>query len=75
MILSELRDYLKTHQRSALIDMAYRFDIDPDALRGMLEKWVAKGRVVKLPQGSLCSGGCRKCDPATTELYEWKGDP
>ncbi|MEE9357960.1 FeoC-like transcriptional regulator [Candidatus Vondammii sp. HM_W22] len=72
MILSELRDYLKTNRRAALIDMAHRFDTDPDALRGMLNKWVAKGRVEKLPQGSECGGGCCKCDPATTEVYAWK---
>ncbi len=73
MILSELRDYLQTHKRAALVDMAYRFDIDPDALRGMLEKWVTKGRVEKLPVDSTCSRGCCQCDPATTEDYEWKG--
>ena len=73
MILSELRDYLKTHHRAALMDMSYRFDTDPDALRGMLEKWVAKGRVRKLPQGTECGGGCSKCDPLATEIYEWKG--
>lgn len=72
MILAELRDYLKSNRRAALIDMAHRFDIAPDALRGMLEKWVAKGRVEKLPQGSGCSGACCKCDPASTEIYEWK---
>ncbi len=70
MILSELRDYLQTNRRAALLDMAHRFDTDPDALRGMLDKWVAKGRVVKLLQGTACSG-CSKCDPASTEIYEW----
>jgi len=74
MILSELRDYLKTHRRVALIDMVHRFDTDADALRGMLAKWMAKGRVEKLPPGSACSGGCCKCDPATTEIYEWRDD-
>lgn len=73
MILSDLRDYLKTNRRAALIDMAHRFDADPEALRGMLDKWVAKGRVEKLPPGTLCGGGCSQCDPATTEIYEWKG--
>ena len=72
MILSELRDYLKSHHRAALIDMSHRFDIEPDALRGMLAKWIAKGKVEKLAQGSDC-GGCCKCDAANTEVYEWKG--
>ena len=71
MILSDLCDYLRTHRRAALIDMAHRFETDPDALRGMLEKWIAKGRVEKLPLGTACGNGCGKCDPATTEIYEW----
>lgn len=73
MILSELRDYLQVHRRAALVDMAQRFDTDPDALRGMLAIWVAKGRVERLPQGTLCGSGCCKCDPASTEIYQWKG--
>jgi hypothetical protein len=72
MILSQLRDYLRTHRRAALIDLAHRFDTDPDALRGMLAKWEAKGKVEKLPQGTGC-GGCCLCDPAAIEIYEWKG--
>ena len=72
MILSELRDYLQTHKRAALVDLAYRFDSDPDAIRGMLEKWMAKGKVMKLPQGTVCGGGCSSCDPATIEIYAWK---
>ncbi len=74
MILSELRDYLQSHKRASIVDMAYHFDIDPEALRGMLEKWVTKGRVEKLPMGTTCgSSSCCQCDPATTEIYEWKG--
>ena len=70
MILSELRDYLKTHRRAALQDMALRFGTDPRALRGMLDKWIAKGRVEKLPSGTPCDG-CAHCDPSATEIYEW----
>jgi len=72
VIFSEMRDYLKANRRATLIDMAHRFDTDPDALRGMLDKWVAKGKVEKLPQESGCGSGCTKCDTATTEIYEWK---
>lgn len=73
MILSELRSYLETHKRAALTDMAIRFDCHPYALRGMLAKWIAKGRVVKLPAGTPCSSGCYRCNPQTTEIYEWRG--
>lgn len=74
MILSDLRDYLQTHKRAALMDMAHRFDTDPDAIRGMLDKWVAKGRIEKLPMGSSCSSGCSKCDPLSTEIYQWNSE-
>ncbi|MEE4379872.1 MAG: FeoC-like transcriptional regulator [Candidatus Competibacteraceae bacterium] len=73
MILSELRDYLKTHRRVALTDIAHHFNSDPDALRAMLQKWVVKGKVVKQPTGSLCGGGCCHCDPLTLEIYQWIG--
>jgi putative ferrous iron transport protein C len=73
MILSELRDYLQQQRRVALKDMELRFNIDADALRGMLAKWVNKGVVKKLPTGTLCDSGCCQCDPALTEIYEWIG--
>jgi putative ferrous iron transport protein C len=71
MILSDLRDYLKQQKRVALKDLENRFQVDADALRGMLTKWISKGYVKKLPNGTACSGGCCQCDPALTELYEW----
>jgi putative ferrous iron transport protein C len=71
MILSDLRGYLKEQKRVALKDMEMRFNIDADALRGMLSKWITKGYVRKLPSGTSCGTGCCKCDPALTELYEW----
>jgi putative ferrous iron transport protein C len=72
MILSHVRDYLQTHRRAALYDLSVHFDAEPEALRGMLAKWVAKGKVVKLPAGTPCSG-CSQCSPFTVEIYEWRG--
>lgn len=74
MILSELTSYLAQQERVALLDLSYRFDTDADALRGMLSLLERKGRVRKLPAGTLCGSGCSKCDAATIELYEWVGD-
>ncbi|SJM91724.1 FeoC-like transcriptional regulator [Crenothrix polyspora] len=71
MILSDLRDCLKERKRIALKDLVDRFNMDEDALRGMLGKWISKGNVRRLPTGTACSSGCGKCDPALTELYEW----
>ncbi len=71
MILSELRSYLKQQRRVALRDLVNHFDMDADALRGMLGKWISKGNVRKMPLESSCGTSCCKCDPTLTELYEW----
>ncbi len=71
MILSDLRDYLIQQRRVALSDLAVHFNMDADALRGMLGKWISKGKVRKLSVDSSCGTSCCKCDPALTELYEW----
>lgn len=72
MILSSIRDYLQANGNASLQDMANRFDIDPDALRGMLGQWVVRGRVVCEPMGRQC-GGCCQCDAAALEVYRWRG--
>ena len=71
MILSQVSDYLRTHRRAALRDMAIGLDSSPDALREMLAVLERKGRVTKLAAGSSCSGGCHKCSPVSVEIYEW----
>ena len=72
MILSNIRDYLQANGPASLRDMANRFDIEPEALRGMLGLWVARGRVVCEIPGGQC-GGCCKCDAAALEVYRWRG--
>lgn len=71
MILAELRDYLATYGRVSVADLANRFDADAEALRGMLAVLERKGRVRKLPAGSLCTRVCSGCDQGAPELYEW----
>ncbi|CRI63083.1 conserved hypothetical protein [Thiocapsa sp. KS1] len=74
MILSELTGYLEQHHRVGLMDLAYRFESSPDALRGMLSILERKGRVRRITGAAGCSSGCSKCDPATVETYEWIGE-
>ncbi|MEE7627253.1 FeoC-like transcriptional regulator [Methylobacter sp. Wu8] len=71
MILSDLRDYLREQRRVALADIVTHFNMDADALRGMLDKWISKGKVRKLPLTSSCGTRCCQCDAALTEIYEW----
>lgn len=71
MILSELRDYLRKRGQASLQELALHFDSDPQALRGMLQRWIAKGQVVRRQAGASCGDGCRQCDPASVEIYVW----
>lgn len=71
MILSELRNYLQDKRRVTLNDLVLHFHVDANALRGMLGKWVSKGKVRISPVGGNCGSSCCKCDPLLTEIYEW----
>ncbi len=71
MILSDLRGYLKEQRRIALADLIIHFNMDANALRGMLDKWISKGKVRKMPLKASCGTGCCKCDTTLTEFYEW----
>ena len=70
MILLALRDYLVRQETGNLTDMAHRFDLDPHALSGMLEHWIKKGKVRKVPTGTFCDK-CSGCDVKLMETYEW----
>lgn len=73
MILSDLKAYLKERGRAPIEDLANRFHTDPAAIRGMLETWIAKGRVRRIdPEAGDCTG-CNKCDSFKLEIYEWTG--
>jgi len=71
MILSDLRSYLQEKRRVTLSDLVAHFHMDADALRGMLGKWVNKGKVRLNPVAPSCGTSCCKCDPTLTEIYEW----
>jgi len=71
MILADIREYLKQHRRVAMADLVLHFHLDADALRGMLSKWINKGKVVKVSKEAACGTSCCQCDPSLTEIYEW----
>ena len=73
MILSDIKKYLMEHKRATLGDLALHFDTDPQAMRGMLEQWMRKGRVLRSELKSDCSKSCAKCcNDSVMEIYEWK---
>jgi bacterioferritin-associated ferredoxin len=72
VILTDLKAYLVQRRRASIDDIAARFDISADAARGMIEVWIAKGRVRQLNQHLPC-GTCGKCESAQSDVYEWVG--
>ena len=73
MILSQIRDYLAGRGQATLAEIALHFDTEPDAVRGMLDQWVRKGRVEQRKTEPACGTTCSRCDPAAMELYIWRG--
>jgi len=71
MILSGIKRYFSQQQTAALTDLSLHFGVEPDAMRGMLEQWIRKGRLRKLPQGSSCQGCCEACNLDKLEIYQW----
>ena len=71
MILANIRDYLKQRGQCTLSDIALQFDTDADAVRGMLDVWIRKGKVKKSSATDSCGTSCQSCDPAATEVYSW----
>ncbi|MCP4699912.1 MAG: sugar metabolism transcriptional regulator [Gammaproteobacteria bacterium] len=70
MILTELKAYIAEKRRVTLTDLACHFDVEPDALKGMLDHWIRKGKVRRmLPVSSCESKGCCQCE--SVEMYEW----
>jgi len=65
--LSGLRDYLSKRRQASVAEMALHFDASPDAVRGALSHWLAKGRARRLDPAGICSGcGCKG-----VEVFEW----
>ncbi len=70
MILSDLKTYLTSRKRAPIGDLANHFNSEPDAMRGMLEHFIRKGKLRRLDGDGAC-GGCHKCDAFALEIYEW----
>ena len=71
MILSEIKRYFSQQLVASLADLSVHFRVEPDAMRGMLEQWIRKGKLRKLPQGTPCPNCCEACKSESLELYKW----
>jgi putative ferrous iron transport protein C len=73
MILSDIKGYLQERKRATLSDLALHFNSDPEAMRGMLARWMEKGKVTKAVQPTGCKKGCASCGCSEAmEIYAWR---
>ena len=70
MILSELQKFIADNKRASIADLKIHFRMDSDALRGMLNRLIRKGRISKMAEAKKC-GGCHSCSDDATEIYVW----
>ena len=71
MILSDVRRYLMERRQATLSDIALHFRASPEAVRGMLDYWIRKGKVSRHGLTAACGTGCNRCAGADTEIYVW----
>lgn len=73
MMLSGIKHYLRKHRRVTLNELAIHFDTEPETMRGMLQQWVHKGKVVQCNTTGSCGGNCPMCSCGDAlEIYEWR---
>lgn len=65
MILTDLQRYLSEKGRVSLAELEVHFQTDGDALRGMLDLLIRKGRARK-----IVAPKCKSCDACADEILE-----
>lgn len=74
-MLLDIKAYLQERKQATLRDLSIHFDVNPEAMRGMLDKWIQKGRVAKI-SAAACGGCASNCATAEQEeTYEWLERP
>ncbi len=81
MKLGEIRNYVKQHGNSNLIEVANHFDISKEAAKLALEYWIKKGKIKAAGNScqtsckSGCSSGGSSCGTGqSSENYQWIAD-
>lgn len=71
MILADIGHYVRERQQVTLSQIAQHFGAQPDAVRGMLEIWIGKGKISRQLATASCGSTCQQCDTNSTEIYIW----
>ncbi len=71
MNLLDIKSYLMKVKVASLSHLCVYFNCDSELLRNMMCHWTRKGCIRKMTKTPECGGGCNKCSPVVTEIYEW----
>lgn len=71
MILKDVKNYVKARRQVSLEDAAMHFDAQPEAMQGMLDYWVGKGRLIRQSASAPCSGSCCSVGKDGQLIYRW----
>ena len=69
-MLGDIKRYIKQRKSVNLNDLVLHFQTSPDAMKGMLDKWIKKGKATVMVSERACNG-CTACEPSLEEYYEW----
>ncbi len=69
MILSDIQKYIEKQGQASLADIVLHFDAEPEAVRGMLNIWIRKGKILQQKATPSCGSSCSECDTTSTEIY------
>lgn len=72
-MLLQIRDYLIRERVASNQQMAREFNLDPQALQPMLDRWLAKGLIECCQKPSACQSRCFKCVKQPPVYYQIKG--
>jgi hypothetical protein len=67
---TDIKHYLVERRQSTLQEMARHFNAEPNAVEGVLEFWLRKGKVMRRT-AAKCSG-CNQCGTSAASIYEWQ---
>jgi putative ferrous iron transport protein C len=74
MILLEMKRYIRENQQVSTDDLKNRFDLDDNALQGLLTPLIEQGHVqmVSSDGGSCSTGNCNSgCSSSAKEMVYW----
>lgn len=82
MLLTDVRNYIAETGKVSRTQIANRFEIEPEAVGGMLDALISRGDVKLNAEhngaqgGCKCDKGCGCCSTANAfieDVYEWIG--